>query len=193
MRTLLFSPKISWWVLFFSSFLPRLDTWLPRARNSTVTLTLTTNLNIVTSPPIPDVLLETQVQVDWKSLRNPTETTIYGWRDQRAKGKQPRRAWLFGHPSYTHWTVEAWFDAYSEARSPIGHCLDSEHWQNLFSGWLCRHSSKVWTRKPLVQSRKRWRCALFSGSFFPGARDFILNGGEFYNVGGNLTIQRTGK
>jgi hypothetical protein len=34
---------------------------------------------------------------------------------------------------------------------------------------------------------------LLSGSFFVGARDFTVHGGEFYNVGGNLTIQRTGK
>ena len=34
---------------------------------------------------------------------------------------------------------------------------------------------------------------LLSGSFFAGARDFILNGGEFYNIGGNLTIQQTCK
>ena len=35
--------------------------------------------------------------------------------------------------------------------------------------------------------------SLFSGSFFANARDVTVNGGEFYNVGGNLTIQRTGK
>ncbi|KIM35191.1 hypothetical protein M413DRAFT_14710 [Hebeloma cylindrosporum] len=37
------------------------------------------------------------------------------------------------------------------------------------------------------------RTIFSSGSFFSGARNFTLNGGEFYNVGGDLTIQqRTG-
>ena len=48
--------------------------------------------------------------------------------------------------------------------------------------------------KSLVQIGDDDRCAILSGSFFSGATNFTLNGGEFYNVGGNLTIQqRAGK
>ena len=37
------------------------------------------------------------------------------------------------------------------------------------------------------------RYIILSGSFFTGASNLTLTGGEFYSVGGNLTIQRTGK
>ena len=59
------------------TFLPRLI-WHCLELRVAMRIPSTLTTNIVTLPPIQDVLLETQVQAVWKSLHNLTETTRYG-------------------------------------------------------------------------------------------------------------------